>query len=356
MLSYTGNRSRYHKAQRLQQPHAVQTHRLVGYAPQQQKEGVGRVTQLAARRGAAKGVRSGLPDRLTRTFDAPVLAWQRLPTRPLDAAYYVLLGGVLLGGGAEQVLWINQRAPHEPKIARSVAATGLLAGFTPPLVCADTTLTRLEYPYLVTGYLPTPTLASTWPHLKGNARHGAASAWGAAVRSLHRTRFSLAGDLAEPEAAGRHLGDDLEGLWRTPLRLAVKDYMLDTPKLVSTLRRGRTLLQDAPVALTHGHPGAGSFLYDPRGAAVTAVLDLGDARRSDPMMDLAAVADDLTTLGCEDAFMEGYGALSRWEKARVSFYRLHHALLRYAEALTVVPNELATRRMRLAELASSREY
>lgn len=303
------------------------------------------MTQLGARRSRAEGGLAGPPDRLARTFDAPVLAWQRLATEPLDAAYYVLLAG-----GAEQVLWINQRAPHEPKIARSVAAMGLLAGFTPPLVRADTTLTRLEYPYLITGYLPAPTLRDAWSHLSAAAREEAAHAWGAAVRSLHHTRFSLAGDLAEPEAAGLRLGDDLERLWRGPLRLAVKDYMLDTPKLAAALHRGRALAQDAPVALTHGHPGPGSFLFDPRRAAVTAVLDLGDARRSDPMRDLAAVRDDLAALGVEAAFMRGYGALSGWERERLGFYGLLHALRRYALALTLVPNELAGRRLRLAEV------
>lgn len=314
--------------------------------------GAGGTGRGGTSRGGAGGVRTGPPARLTRTFDAPVLAWQRLPTEPLDAAYYVLLAG-----GAEQVLWINQRAPLEPKIARSVAAAGLLPGFTPPLVRADTTLTRLEYPYLITGFCPTPTLHAAWPHLNAAAKHGAAYAWGAAVRSLHHTRFSLAGDLAEPEAAGLRLGDDLEALWRGPLRLAVKDYMLDTPKLAAALHRGRALAQDAPVTLTHGHPDPGSFLYDPRRAAVTAVLNLGDARRGDPMSDLAAVQGDLAALGCAAAFMAGYGALSHWERERLEFYGLFHALRRYALALTLVPNELAQRRMRLAEtLKRSHEF
>ena len=310
------------------------------------------MTQLVARRSRAEGGLAGPPDRLTRVFGTSVLAWQRLPTEPLDAAYYVLLKG-----GAEQVLWVNQRAPHEPKIARSVAAMGLLPSFTTPLVRADTTRTRLEYPYLITGFCPTPTLHAAWPHLSAPARDTAAYAWGAAVRFLHHTRFSLAGDLAEPEAAGLRLEDDLERLWRGPLRLAVKDYMLDTPKLAAALHRGRELAHDAPVTLTHGHPGAGSFLYDPRRAAVTAVLNLGDARRGDPMRDLAAVRDDLAALGCEAAFMEGYGALSHWERERLGFYGLFHALRRYALALTLVPNELALRRMRLAEeLKSSNEF
>ncbi len=310
------------------------------------------MTQLVGRRSRAEGGLARSPDRLTRVFGASVLAWQRLPTEPLDAAYYVLLGG-----GAEQVLWVNQRAPHEPKIARSVAAMGLLPGFTTPLVCADTTLTRLEYPYLITGFCPTPTLCAAWPHLSAAAKHAAAYAWGAAVRFLHHTRFSLAGDLAEPEAAGLRLGDDLERLWRGPLRLAVKDYMLDTPKLAAALQRGRELAQDAPVTLTHGHPDTNSFLYDPRRADVTAVLNLGDARRGDPMTDLAALRDDLEALGCAAAFMEGYGALSSWERERLEFYGLYYALRRYALALTLIPNELALCRMRLAEeLKSSHEF
>ena len=88
---------------------------------------------------------------------------------------------------------------------------------------------------------------------------------------------------------------------------------------------------------------------DPRRAAVTAVLNLGDARRGDPMCDLAAVQDDLAALGCAAAFMAGCGALSHWERERLGFYGLFHALRRYALALTLIPNELALRRMRLAE-------
>ena len=62
-----------------------------------------------------------------------------------------------------------------------------------------------------------------------------------------------------------------------------------------------------------------------------------------------AVRDDVAALGCAAAFMEGYGALSRWERERLEFYGLFHALRRYALALTLVPNELALCRMRLAE-------
>lgn len=299
------------------------------------------MTQLKARRQAPK---TAVPSRLARVFDEPLLAWQRLEAEPLDAAYYVLLAG-----GAERVLWINQRAPGEPKVSRYAAAMRLLPGFTAPLVRADTTLTRLEYPYLITGYLSTPTLSSVWPHLDGRARKEAAAAWGAAVRFVHRTRFALAGDLAYPEAEGVRLEDDLEARWRGPLRLAVKDYMLDTPKLVAALKRGRTLVQDAPVTLCHGHPGPGSFLYDQRRAAVTTALNFGDARRSDPMTDLASLTPVLAELGCAEAFLGGYGALSKWEKERLDFYRLHHDLLRYALALTHFPNQLALCRLRLAD-------
>ena len=285
----------------------------------------------------------GVPERLTRVFDAPVRSWRRLAAEPLDAAYYVQLEG-----GAQQVLWINQRAPDEPRVARCATAIELLGGFSTPLVRADTSLTRLEYPYLVTEYLNVPTLGDIWLQ-NGLAKEQTAKAWGAAVHFLHRTRFELAGDLAYPEAEGVRLEEDFAAIWRTPLRLAAKDYMLDMPKLVTALRRGRTLLRDAPVTLTHGHPGLNAFLYDPARADVVAALDFGDARRSDPMTDLAALMESLESLGCLDAFIDGYGVLSHWEKKRLAFYRLHHDLLAYAEALTVRPNELARRRMRLAQ-------
>lgn len=298
------------------------------------------MTQLKARRqtpGAA------VPSRLVRVFGEPLLAWQRLEAEPLDAAYYVLLAG-----GAEQVLWINQRAPDEPKVSRYAAAMRLLPGFSAPLVRADTTLTRLEYPYLITGYLSTPTLRDVWPQLGGRAQKEAA-AWGVAVRFIHRTRFALAGDLAYPEAEGARLEDDLEARWQKPIRLAVKDYMLDTPKLVAALRRGRTLVQGAPVTLCHGHPGLTSFLYDQRRAEVKAALNFGDARRSDPMTDLAFLTPILAELDCAEAFLQGYGALSKWERERLNFYKLHHDLLRYALALTHFPNQLALCRLRLAD-------
>ena len=284
-----------------------------------------------------------VPDRLARVFEVPLLAWRRLETEPLDAAYYALLTG-----GAEQVLWINQRAAHEPKIARYVAAAQLLPGFTAPLVRADTTLTRLEHPYLITGYSPTPTLADVWPHLTPKARDRAVHAWGAAVRFIHRIRFSLAGDLAYPETEGARLEDDLSARWQTPLRLAVKDYTLDTPKLVAALKRGQKLAEGAPVSLCHGLPRPQSFLYDQERAVVTTVLDLGNAGRNDPLTDLAALTPILEELGCAEAFLHGYGALSKWEKKRLEFYNLHHDLLRYALALTHLPNQLAQRRMRLA--------
>lgn len=309
------------------------------------------MTQLAARKNAYGGrsgiPTAGVPERLTLVFDAPVRSWRRLATEPLDAAYYVQLEG-----GAEQVLWINQRTPDAPRVARCAAAIGLLGGFSTPLVRADVSLTRLEYPYLITEYLAVPTLANVWSRGEPTSsltHELIATVWGTAVRFLHRTRFELAGDLAYPEAQGTRLEEDVAALWRTPLRLAAKDYMLDMPKLVRALRRGRTLLQDAPIALTHGHPGLNAFLCDPERAAVVAALDLGDARRSDPMTDLAALLGTLEAYGCYEAFIAGYGALSDWEKKRLAFYRLHHDLLAYAQALTVLPNELARRRMRLAQ-------
>ncbi len=301
------------------------------------------MTQLATHNSRNVTSSAGVPERLRRVFGAPVRSWRRLAAEPLDAAYYVQLGG-----DAEQVLWINQRAPDEPRVARCAAAIELLGGFSTPLVRADVSLTRLEYPYLVTEYLSVPTLGDVWLQ-DGFAKEHTAVAWGAAVRFLHRTRFELAGDLAYPEAAGVRLEEDFAALWRTPLRLAAKDHMLDMPKLIAALRRGRTLLQDAPIALTHGRPGLNAFLYDPARAGVVAALDFGDARRSDPMTDLAALTGSLEAYGCQSEFMAGYGALSSWEKQRLAFYRLHHDLLAYAEALTILPNELARRRMRLAQ-------
>ena len=303
------------------------------------------VSTYAASRTAVPAV----PDRLARVFEVPLLAWRRLETEPLDAAYYALLTG-----GAEQVLWINQRAATEPKIARYVAATQLLPGFTAPVVRADTTRTRLEHPYLITGYLPTPALGNVWPHLTlRTPQKQAASAWGAAVRSVHHIRFDLAGDLAYPETEGARLEDDLSARWQAPLRLAVKDYMLDTPKLVKALKRGQTLVRDAPVSLCHGFPRPHAFLYDQERAVVTTVLDLGNASRSDPMLDLASLTQVLHELGCAEAFLHGYGALSKWEKERLEFYNLDHDLMRYALALTHLPNQLALCRMRLAKTLAS---
>ena len=310
------------------------------------------MTQLRAQRRARGVPGTSVPERLTRVFDAPVHAWRRLAAEPLDAAYYVQLEG-----GAEQVLWINQRAPLEPRVARSAAAINLLGGFSTPLVRADTSLTRLEYPYLITEYVDLPTLGDVWPQpctvgadsSTDAERKRIAAVWGAAVRFLHRTRFELAGELAQSETEGVRLEDDFTALWGTPVRLAVKDYMLDTPKLISALRRGHALVQGAPIALTHGHPVTNAFLYNPERADVVAALDFGDARRSDPMTDLAALEPMLQGYGCRNAFLEGYGALSQWEKKRLEFYGLHHDLLAYARALTGLPNEIALRRMRLAK-------
>lgn len=290
-----------------------------------------------------KASRSAPPRRLQRVFEVPILAWQRLESEPLDAAYYVLLEG-----GQEQVLWINQRAKGEPKIARYVTAMRLLPTLTPPLVCADTTLTRLEYPYLITGFLPTPTVADAWPHLDGAGRARAAAAWGRALRLIHRIRFDLAGDLAQPEARGQRLVPYLGTLWARFLGHAVKDNMVDTPKLVSRLEQGKALLADAPIALLHGLPKSGSFLYTSKTGDVVAVLDFGDAWRGDPMCDLAAIwYTELTEKGVQEAFLEGYGALSKWELERLEFYRLHHALARYALALTHDRHQIAKSRLHL---------
>lgn len=295
------------------------------------------------RRGA---VRSAPPRRLARVFDQPILAWQRLETEPLDAAYYVLLAS-----GDEQVLWINQRAAHEPKIARYVAAMRLLPDLTAPLVRADTTLTRLECPYLITRYSPTPTLANVWQHLASRDQARAASAWGQALRLVHRVRFDLAGDLAYPEADGKRLEAFLEAQWRVPLTLAIKDQMVDTPKLVGALQRGQSAVEGAPIALCHGLPNADAFLFAPERGEVVSILNFGDANRNDSVADLAAVYfSELATRGCQTAFMRGYGALSVWERERLGFYRLHHTLLRYARALTHFPNQIATYRLQLMDL------
>lgn len=302
----------------------------------------------AARAGGARpGVlRSAPPRRLTRVFDPPILAWQRLETEPLDAAYYVLLET-----GEEQVLWINQRAPEEPKIARYVAVTKLLPELSAPLVRADTTLSRLEYPYLITRYLPFPTLADAWPHLDERAQAQAAEAWGRTLRVLHRVRAGLAGDLAYPESEGQRLEDALETQWQRALIRAVKDHMIDTPKLVRALQRGQEVVEGAPIALCHGLPTADAFLFEPSRKEVVRVINFFHASRSDPMSDLAAIYfTDLGARGAGAAFLRGYGALSVWERERLSFYRLHHTLLGYAHALTHFPHQIARYRLQLADL------
>lgn len=307
------------------------------------------MTRLEERRGAARSIREATaPSRLARVFDAPILAWQRLETEPLDAAYYVLLKG-----GQEQVLWINQRATNEPKIARSVAAMQLLPGFTTPLIRADTTRTRLEHPYLITGYRPIPTLADSWGFLDGRGRKRAAAAWGEGLKLVHRIRFDLAGDLAYPEAEGVRLGEDLEACWQKPLQRAVQDYMLDTPKLSAALRHGLSVVESAPITLCHGHPNATSFLFDTRAGNVVAALNFGSAKRSDPLTDVASILGELEERGCVDAFFQGYGVLSSWEQARLDFYRLHHELQLYALAMTHFPNRLALSRLRLADLLAT---
>jgi hypothetical protein len=304
------------------------------------------MTRLKTRRGAAfENARTPAPSRLSRVFDQPILGWQRLETEPLDAAYYVLLRGA-----QEQVLWINQRAATEPKVARAVAAMQLLPGFTTPLVCADTTLTRLEYPYLITEYWPIPTVAESWRFLDHAGRQRAARAWGAGVKLLHHTRFDLAGDLAYPEAQGARLPEELEARWQKPLQQAQKDYMLDIPRLASALKHGQALAADAPITLCHGFPNGRSFLFDAARGDVRAIVNLTSATRSDPLTDLAAIMHELRSLGCEEAFFQGYGALSKWERQRLEFYELYHELQDYALALSHFPNRLALSRLRLADL------
>lgn len=307
------------------------------------------MTRLEERRRATRRELGAVPpSRLARVFDAPILAWQRLETEPLDAAYYVLLEG-----GQEQVLWINQRATAEPKIARSVAAMQLLPGFTTPLIRADTTLTRIEHPYLITVYKPLPTLAKGWIFTEAREHKRAAAAWGAGLKLIHRIRFDLAGDLAYPEAKGLRLGENLEAGWQKPLQLAVRDYMLDTPKLSAALRHGLSVVGDAPITLCHGHPDATSFLFDRRAGKVAAALNFGSARRSDPLTDVASIMGELEELGCTDAFFQGYGVLSSWEQARLSFYRLHYELQLYARSMTHFPNRLALSRLRLGDLLAT---
>jgi aminoglycoside phosphotransferase (APT) family kinase protein len=308
--------------------------------------------RLGARvRGSRQGaLHSAPPQRLTRVFDAPILAWQRLETEPLDAAYYVLLET-----GEEQVLWINQRAPQEPKIGRCVAAANLLPELCPPIARADTTCTRLEYPYLITRYHPSPTLADAWPHLDGRARTRAAEAWGRTLRTLHHVRAHLAGDLAYPESAGLRLGDALEAQWRRALVHAVKDHMIDTPKLTRALQRGLEVVEGAPVALCHGSLKADALLVDLPPRRVVRVLNWFEASRGDPMTDLAAIYfSDLAARGAQAAFLRGYGPLSVWERERLTFYRLHLTLLNYARALTHLPHQIARYRLQLTELLKDR--
>lgn len=284
------------------------------------------------------------PTRLTQVFAEPIISWRRFSSAPLDASYYVVLAS-----GSEQVLHINQRAKDEPKVGRAVVARQLLKGFTTEIICADTTCTRLDYPYFVTAYNPTPTLRHVWPGLDAEGKAHAARAWGEAVRFIHRVRFSLAGDLAYSEAQGVKLADDLDMLWQKPLQLALKDYMLDGPRLIKALHASKDVCQDAPVVLVHVNPKYGSFLYNEQEKRVVAALDFEDARRGDPMMDVARVAPQLELLGVKDDFLHGYGALSKWELERLNIFTLHHLLLDYASALTDFPNQIASNRLKIAD-------
>ena len=282
------------------------------------------------------------PNRLACVMDEPLLAWHRLETTPLNAAYYLRLAS-----GQEQVLWINQR-DQEPRVERYVAAIDLLPNLTPPLVRADTTCERLEYPYLLTRYLPEPTLAQAWSRFNAAQREQAARSWGHALRLIHRVRFEWAGDLALPEVEGERLETYLETAWRRLLPLTSSDDTVDTAALTSALERTRALLCDAPVTLCHGSAAAHNVLWSDAHTRVTSSVDFKRAQRSDPMTDLAALWDEVQKLGCEDAFVQGYGALSRWEKLRLSVYKLHHALECYAEALRCDPRQIARWRRRLA--------
>lgn len=282
------------------------------------------------------------PNRLACVMDEPLLTWRRLETTPLNAAYYLLLAS-----GQEQVLWINQR-DSEPRVERYVAAIGLLPNLTPDLIRADTTCQRLEYPYLLTQYLPEPTLAEVWSHLNPAQQEQAARSWGYALRLIHRIRFEYAGDLAYPEAQGQRLGEYLEAIWRRALPSVLKDNAVDSASLIGMLERTRPLLTDAPVTLCHGNAAARNVLWSPQQGRIVASVDFKRAQRSDPMTDLAALWDEVHALGCKDAFLEGYGALSRWETLRLSVYTLHHALLSYADALESNPRQIARWRQRLA--------
>ncbi len=283
------------------------------------------------------------PNRLACVIDEPLLAWRRLETTPLNAAYYLLLAD-----GREQVLWINQR-DQEPRVERYVAAIDLLPNLTPPLVRADTSGERLEYPYLITEYLPEPTLKEAWSNLDAAQKEQAARSWGHALRLIHRVRFEWAGDLAYPEAQGQRLGDYLEASWRNLLPSVLDDGAVDAAALIEVLQRTRALLEDAPVTLCHGNAAAKNVLWSAERSRIVASVDFKRAQRSDPMTDLAALWDEVHTLGYEDAFLRGYGALSHWEKRRLEVYKLHHALASYADALASDPRQVARWRQRLAE-------
>lgn len=294
--------------------------------------------------GAAPSINSSPPpNRLACVMDEPLLAWRRLETTPLNAAYYLLLAS-----GQEQVLWINQR-DQEPRVERYVAAIDLLPNLTPPLVRADTSCERLEYPYLITEYLPQPTLSEAWSHLDTPQKEKAVCSWGHALRLIHRIRFEWAGDLAYPEMQGRRLGAHLELSWRRLLPSVVEDGVVDTGALVGVLERTRALLEDAPVTLCHGNAAAKNVLWSAQRSRIVASVDFKRAQRSDPMSDLAAVWDEVHALGYEDAFLQGYGALSHWEKLRIEVYKLHHVLESYADALVLDPRRVARWRRRLAE-------
>ena len=88
---------------------------------------------------------------------------------------------------------------------------------------------------------------------------------------------------------------------------------------------------------------------------IIASVDFKRAQRSDPMTDLAALWDEVHALGCENAFLRGYGALSSWETLRLSVYKLHHALASYVDALSCDPRQIARWRRCLAETMQEAE-
>ena len=288
------------------------------------------------------------PQRLIRVMDEPLLAWHRLEATPLNVAYYLRLAN-----GQEQVLWINQR-DEEPRVERYIAAIALLPGLTPPLVRADTTCKRLDYPYLLTQYLPSPTLAEVWSSFSQAQRAGAARSWGHTLRRVHRIRFSLAGDLARPEARGRRLLEDLQASWQ-PLLGTLKGGAVEAARIETLLGRSRDLFTDAPVTLCHGHAVPKNMLWSSTEMRVHASVDFKRAWRSDPMTDLASIWDDVTAFGCQTAFMEGYGALSQWEHTRLAVHRLHHALREHVATSRCNPLEVATWRQRLTRAAAELE-